>query len=117
LVTKTSTKQLRANEPRNGPPEKITEIFANMCVVYKKEGFEKIGYFDEEFLMYAPDSEWAYRLMNSPYSAYVQPDVLVDHIGHYSNIKESKVKGQEILSIVEREYSVQTYEKKTSSRM
>lgn len=115
MVTRTSTNQLRASQPENRPPEKINGIFANMCVLYKKEGFEKIGYFDEEFLMYAPDSEWSFRLTNSPYSAYVRPDVLVDHIGHYSNTKESKVKGQEILSVVEKDYSVDTYKKKTGS--
>jgi len=115
LVTKTSTKQLRASEPRKNPPEKIKGIFANMCVLYKKEGFEKIGYFDEEFLMYAPDSEWSHRLINSLYSAYVRPDVLVDHIGHYSNTKESKIKGQEILSVVEKEYSEDTFKKKTGT--
>lgn len=115
MITKTSCKQQRANQPENRSPEKITEIFANMCLLYKKEAFEKIGYFDEEFLMYAPDSEWAYRLINSPYAAYVRPDVLVDHIGHYSNTKESKVKGQEILSIVEKEYSEDTFNKKTGT--
>src|SRR3989344_6954774 len=33
MVTKTSSNQQRASQPEDRPPEKITEIFANMCVV------------------------------------------------------------------------------------
>lgn len=65
-------------------PVKAKQIFAGQLVLYKKEIFDKIGYFDEDFNIYGQDSEWAYRLLKSEYNAYIRPDVWVEHIGGYS---------------------------------
>jgi|GEM_PF-1848945 len=89
-VTKTSGTQQRAQSMYDGKPERLVTEFAGMCVLYKKEIFEKIGYFDEEFLLYGSDSEWARRLVASDYHAYVRPDVLVEHVAHYSTSKAAK---------------------------
>src|SRR3989344_112065 len=83
MVTRTSGFQQQADKSHNRPPEKMVEIFAGMCLLYKKEVFEKIGYFDEDFLLFGTDPEWSWRLINSKECVgYFRPDVLVNHIGH-----------------------------------
>lgn len=89
-VTKTSGVQQKADRMYDGKPERLTTDFAGMCVLYKKEIFEKIGYFDEEFLLYGSDVEWSDRLVRSDFHGYVRPDVLVEHFGHYSTSKATK---------------------------
>ena len=86
-VTRTSCDQQRAQVARDGAPELLAETFAAQCVLYKKDTFDKLGYFDEEFLMYGQDVEWSHRLLTSQWKAYILPDVLVEHLGHYSNKK------------------------------
>jgi len=33
---------------RDLPPKKITELFANACIVFRKDVFDKVGYYDED---------------------------------------------------------------------
>jgi len=103
-ITKTSCSQQRYNKAEDKEPEKLTEVFAAQCVLYKKEIFDKVGYFDEDFLFYGQDTEWSYRLIKLGYNPYIRHDVLVKHIGHYSAKKESLSK-PEFDMILEREYA------------
>lgn len=110
-VTKTSCSQQRSEVAEEKEPEKMTMIFAYQCILFKKDIFEQVGYLDEEFLLHGQDSEWAYRLLQSQYSAYLRPDVLVEHLGHYS-IKKAE-RNKELYGIVESQYALDLFNKKT----
>ncbi|MBX4189720.1 glycosyltransferase [Candidatus Parcubacteria bacterium] len=114
MITRTSGRQQQAWKPENRQPEKMNEIFAGMCTIYKKDIFNKIGWFDEDFLLFGSDTEWAHRLMNSRECAgYLRPDVVVDHIGHYSTAKAAVDEKTEYNARVEKEYSKELFTKKT----
>lgn len=89
-ATVTSCAEQRAQKPENRPAHPMKTRFAGMCILYKKEIFEKVGYFDEEFLLRGSDIEWADRFLKSPYTAYISPDVVVEHVGSYSSKKANK---------------------------
>ena len=112
-VTKTSCVQQRGSVAEDREPERFTEAFAGMCTLYKKEVFDKAGYFDEDFLMYGSDSEWAFRCLKSGAGAYLRPDVVVEHISHYSTGKEAKSAKTAYDASVEREYASELYNEKT----
>lgn len=112
-VTKTSGVQQKAAVAINGKPERLTTDFAGMCVLYKKDIFDKVGYFDEEFLLYGSDVEWSRRFIVSKYAGYVRPDVLVDHVGHYSTTKAQKAEpAQATWGAVEKIYADEMLKKK-----
>ncbi len=115
-ITRISCPQQRASAPRNASPEKFIEIFANPCSLHRKDVFEKVGYYDEDFLIYGSDVEWSYRLITSPdCSAYLRPDVLVDHIHHGSAGKAGREEEKYAkIKLAEREYSSNLYKQKTS---
>jgi hypothetical protein len=114
MITNTSGRQQKANQPRVGSPQKITEIFAGMCTIYKKDIFNKIGWFDESFLLFGSDTEWASRLIKSKeFSGYLRPDVVVDHISHYSTGKAARDEKTEYNARVEKEYSKKLFTQKT----
>lgn len=101
-VSKTSADEQRGLA-ENSPPRKLKSEFAAQCVLYKKEIFEKIGYFDEDFLFYGQDTEWALRLLKKGYSVYLVPSVSVEHLKHYSISKA--IKNKEIDGKIERDYA------------
>lgn len=116
-VTRTSCDQQRGSMEENKEPEKFHEAFAGMCVLYKKEAFEKVGYFDEDFLIYGSDSEWAFRSIKTGV-AYLRSDVVVDHVNHYSSKKESKVSTTaNYFMNIEREYAINLYNEKTKNNI
>lgn len=104
-----------ASVAKNRPPEKMIDKFANTCAVFKKEVFEKIGYYDEDFLIYGSDSEWAWRFIRSKeYVGYLRPDIIVHHEHHHS-VKKAVAK-QEYDSIAEKEYAINLYKQKTNNK-
>lgn len=112
-VTRTSASMQQAWKPVAGPAVLFTEEFAGMCILYKKEVFDAVGYFDEEFLLYGSDSEWARRLLRSKYAnAYVRSDVVVDHIAHYSTKKASETEKSSYDYAFERAYAGKLLEQK-----
>ena len=117
-ITKTSCVQQKGSVAEDKEPEKFHEAFAGMCTLYKKEVFEKVGYFDEDFLLYGSDSEWAFRCLKSGAGAYLRPDVVVDHISHYSTGKEARAAKLAVVKTlydasIEREYAGELYNEKT----
>lgn len=109
-VSKTSADEQRG-EAENGPPRELKSEFAAQCVLYKKEIFEKVGYFDEDFLFYGQDSEWCLRLMGKGYKVYLRPDVSVFHLKHYSLNKANESK--ELNRSTEGEYADRIFKEKT----
>lgn len=100
-VSKTSADEQKGSA-ENVPPRKLKSEFAAQCVLYKKEVFEKVGYFDEDFLFYGQDTEWSLRLSKKGLPAYLVPGVSVEHLKHYSISKAFKNK--EVDREIEREY-------------
>lgn len=47
--------------------------------LFKKEMFNDIGAFDEEFYLHGQDSEWVDRILDSDWEMVVRGDVFVDH--------------------------------------
>ncbi len=47
--------------------------------LFKKEMFDDIGAFDEEFYLHGQDSEWIDRILDSKWEIVVRGDVYVDH--------------------------------------
>ena len=116
MVPRTSGFEQQADKPSGRPPRKATEIFAGMCVLYKKQIFDKVGYFDEDFLLYGSDVEWAHRLISSEYDAYLRPDVLVDHISRYSTQKAAKTEEEYAkIRFLEKKYSESLFKEKTGT--
>lgn len=101
-VSKTSANEQRG-AAENSPPRKLKFEFAAQCVLYKKEIFEKIGYFDEDFLFYGQDTEWSLRILKRGFPVYLVPSVSVEHLKHYSISKA--IKNKEIEGKIEREYA------------
>ncbi len=106
-LTRIGMKQQQADIPRNNPPERIVDEFANTCCVFKKEVFDRIGYYDEDFLIYGADSEWAARFVARECEGYLMPDVLADHVHHYSAKKSGEK--QEYNRSAEAEYAKDLY--------
>src|SRR3989344_2001792 len=106
MVTRTSGFQQQADKPRDRPPDKLTEEFGGMCLLFKKEVFNKVGWFDEKYLLFGTDTEWSIRLIRSKDSAgYLRPDVVVDHVWHASTAKAAVDERAEYNFRVEKEYS------------
>lgn len=112
-VNKTSCAQQRAERAEEIAPTQLTEPFAAQCVLYKKEVFEKVGWFDEEFLFYGQDSEWSHRAMTKGYATYIRHDVLIDH-GKHTSINKAVAKG-ELDRALEGEYAQKLFEEKTKT--
>jgi len=77
---------------RCGYPYQIREIaqpepnltkaeISGFCFLTKKEVFEKVGYFDEEFDFYGQESEWFLRVKQAGYWVGFRQDVFVSHLG------------------------------------
>ncbi|MGD0976836.1 MAG: glycosyltransferase [Minisyncoccia bacterium] len=117
-ISRISCPQQQADGPRDIGPVKFTDPFPNPCSLHKKEIFGKIGYYDENFLIYGSDVEWSYRLINSPgHSAYLRPDVFVEHIHHYSAKKANREEdGFTKIKSAEREYADNLFRQKTGKQ-
>ncbi|MEX2033180.1 MAG: hypothetical protein WD889_01295 [Candidatus Colwellbacteria bacterium] len=116
-LTRIGMAQQKADYSEDKPPEKAVDEFANTCCVFKKEVFEKTGYYDENFLIYGADSEWAARFIWKNEVGYLLPDVLVEHVHHHSAKKAGA--RQEYNREAEAEYAknlyyqkIKTYEQK-----
>lgn len=106
VLDKTSCKQAFATCSSGYPSVTIlTEMMAAQCVLYRKSVFEKIGYFDERFLLYGQDSEWGQRFLRSKMTAIVRNDVWAHHLGSYSIDKFNKEEKKDYNPTVEREYA------------
>lgn len=114
MVTRTSGLQQQADIPRDNPPEKITEVFSGMCLLFKKDVFNNVGYFDEDFLLFGTDTEWSWRLLHSDKcSGYLRPDVVVNHVWHASTSQAAIDERAEYNFCVEKRYANNLYKKKT----
>ena len=82
----TSCPVMIADKAENYPakPVRLEEIYAAQCALYKKDIFDIIGYFDEDFLLYGQDSYFGVKILAKGVKAFVRKDVNLKHLGSYS---------------------------------
>lgn len=67
--------------------EELTSL-CGAAVLYRKKLFEKVGYFDEDFIIYMEDVEMAFRLRKSGWKAMFVPNSIIYHAFHGSGYEE-----------------------------
>lgn len=62
-------------------PDKISRVdwVSGACLIIKKELFEKLKGFDENFFMYVEDMELCYRAKKEGFLTYFYPDIKLEH--------------------------------------
>ena len=56
-----------------------SEIFSGACVLIKKEVFDKVGFFDEDYFLYFEDSDFAKRVREAGFKIYYNGRVAIYH--------------------------------------
>jgi len=64
-----------------GAQPRVVEAISGACVMLKREVFEKVGWFSEEYFMYAEDIDLGYKVTRTGFRNYYVPDVTVVHFG------------------------------------
>ncbi len=58
---------------------------SGMCFAFRREAYDDIGTFDEEFQFYGQDTDWFVRAaLTTRWEVWVHPGVYVHHAGHAS---------------------------------
>ena len=77
------TSSLWGNAPlfgaQDGPGE--VEAISGACVMLKRSVFEKVGFFSEEYFMYAEDIDLCYKVRQAGCKNYYVPDATIVHYG------------------------------------
>jgi GT2 family glycosyltransferase len=60
---------------------KVVEAISGACVMLKREVFERIGCFSEDYFMYAEDIDLSYKVSRAGLRNYYVPDATVVHHG------------------------------------
>lgn len=55
------------------------DVVSGACMMVRKEIMEKIGYFDEDFFIYAEDVDFCYRVRKNGWKIFYLPDARVIH--------------------------------------
>lgn len=92
--------------------ERNNDIWAGYCFLTRKSLLEQIGPFDEEFVGYGQDSEFAARMARMGGGTYLRRDVWVDHL-RGSSFKAAAASGEHDVE-ADRAYAQKLYLKKTS---
>ena len=61
------------------------------CLLVRREAFDAIGGFDDEYFMYFEDVDLGYRLGKAGYRNRYEPDVAVTHVGAHTAARDSSV--------------------------
>jgi len=85
-------------------------VWSGFCFLLRKSLLDEVGPFDEEFVGYGQDSEFAVRLARSGGGTYVRRDVWVEHL-HGASFKAATAAG-EYDAAADRAYAQALYLKK-----
>jgi len=58
------------------------------CMLVRREAYEEVGGFDEEFFMYSEEADWQRRMNGVGWEAVFMPEARVKHLGGASGAKE-----------------------------
>ena len=59
--------------------DKSVSFVSGCCMLIKKEVFQNVGLFDENFFLYIEDTDFCYRVCNSGYKIFMTPDSKIFH--------------------------------------
>jgi N-acetylglucosaminyl-diphospho-decaprenol L-rhamnosyltransferase len=57
------------------------------CMAIRRDLFDEVGQFDEEFFLYSEEESLAYRLLMDDFTTRLEPNAAVIHVGHSSTDK------------------------------
>lgn len=92
---------------RNPEPDEV-QVISGACLMVRREVFEKIGGFSEDYFMYAEDLDLCYKIRRAGWKNYYVPEAAVIHFGGTS----SKQASNDFSSVMMRE-SVWRFLRKT----
>jgi GT2 family glycosyltransferase len=95
----------------NDAEPKVVEAIVGACIMLKREVFERIGLFSEDYFMYAEDIDLCYKVRQAGYTNYYIPVVTMIHHGGGS----SQVATSSFSTVMMRE-SVWRFFRKTHGR-
>lgn len=70
-------------------PDTSSEVDAltGAFILIRREVYQQVGGFDEDFFMYGEDLDWCYRIKNAGWKIYYLPDARVIHYGGESVLR------------------------------
>ena len=88
------------------------EAIAGACIMVKRSLFENLGFFSEEYFMYAEDVDLCYKIRQAGYTNYYIPNATVIHFGGGSTEK-----GRSDFSAVMMRESIWRFVRKTRGKV
>ena len=70
---------------RQSPEPDEVQVISGACLMVRREVFEKIGGFSEDYFMYAEDLDLCYKVRRAGWKNYYVPEALVIHFGGSSS--------------------------------
>lgn len=111
-VTNRCASHQRVEGPEQYPAyDRDDRVWSGFCFLLRKSLLDEVGPFDEEFVGYGQDSEFAVRLARNGGGTYVRRDVFIDHV-HGASFKAAAASG-EYDTGADREYAQRLYLAKT----
>ncbi len=57
------------------------DLVIGACMLVRREVYQEVGGFDEEFFFYAEETDWQYRMRKAGWDVFFVPDAQVTHLG------------------------------------
>ena len=108
LTDNCSTPEQKEPLQSYGTQERFTGIWSGFCFLFHKSLIARVGPFDEDFVGYGQDSEFAARMERKCGGAYIRKDVFVQHL-HGASFKVDQDAAN-----ADREYARDLYLEKVS---
>lgn len=113
VTDRCSTVRQRAGRAVEYPrAEKFDDTWSGFCFLFHRNLLDDIGEFDEEFVGYGQDSEFAERLTRNGGGTYIRRDVFVQHL-HGASFKAATSSGEHD-SVADRAYAQELFARKTT---
>ena len=75
--------------PSLGPEEErgpqVVNYVAGACLLVRRQAFQEVGGFDEEYFMYAEEVDWCFTMAKHGWQVWYQPEAKVIHLGRASS--------------------------------
>lgn len=73
----------------DGDRVREVEVISGSCMLVRRAAIEKVGLMDEQFFMYAEETDWCYRFTKSGWKVMYTPDAEIIHL-HGASGKQKK---------------------------
>ncbi len=64
------------------PPEQVDGYLTGACLAVKRDAWEALGPFDEEYFLYGEESDWQRRALDAGWRLVLTEDRGIEHTGH-----------------------------------